>query len=206
MNKQKKKFIKFSIKNKALKFGNFYLKSERKSPYFFNISQFYKGKNISKLGKFYAQKIINQKIKFDVLFGIAYKGIPIVISTVIALKKYFNLNIPYCFNRKETKTYGEKGNVIGSKILNKKIIILDDVLTSGKAIKEAISIIKKEKTSRIVKIIVSLNRQEHKKKKYLKNVSSIIKIKHIIKFCKKKKNIKKKNLQKIIQYHKNLLH
>lgn len=141
----KKEFIDFSFKKKALKFGSFILKSGRTSPYFFNSGLLSSGKDIIKIGVLYAHSIIDSKIEFDILFGAAYKGIPIVVATSIALKNFYNLNIPYVFNRKEKKKYGEKGDLIGQKIQNKKIIILDDVVTSGTAIHYSINILEEKK-------------------------------------------------------------
>ncbi|NIG99409.1 MAG: orotate phosphoribosyltransferase [Buchnera aphidicola (Periphyllus acericola)] len=208
MKNLKKKFIKFIFKKKILIFGNFTLKSGIKSPYFFNISLFSKGKDLIKLGKFYAYFLIKNNKKFDLLFGIAYKGIPILIATVIALKKYFNINVPYSFNRKEKKKYGEKGEIIGSKIQG-NIVIIDDVLTAGTAIKNTIKIIKKNKKTKISNILVALNRQEFTKKNisikqeiqnnYSCKISSIININDIIKYL-KKKNIMKKKLKILLKY------
>ncbi|WP_343183521.1 orotate phosphoribosyltransferase [Buchnera aphidicola] len=210
MKKWKTKFIEFIIKKKILIFGKFILKSGRISPYFFNISLFSKGKDLDKLGKFYAHKLISMNKKFDLLFGIAYKGIPILISTVIALKNYFNINVSYSFNRKEIKQYGEKGQIIGENIQG-KIIILDDVLTSGKSIKNIIKMINNNKKSKISNILVALNRNEFGKKnisakkeikeKYLCSISSIININDIIKYL-KNKNIMKKNLKILLKYRK----
>ncbi|CAL4325642.1 orotate phosphoribosyltransferase [Buchnera aphidicola] len=155
----KEKCIEFSLKKKALTFGKFKLKSGRISPYFFNSGLISNGKNILKIGLFYANIIIHSKIKFDILFGTAYKGIPIVIATSIALSHYYNINIPYAFNRKEKKIYGEKGILIGKKIKNKKVIILDDVITSGVSIYQSCNIIE-EQGGKISSIFVLLDRKE----------------------------------------------
>ncbi|NIH16860.1 MAG: orotate phosphoribosyltransferase [Buchnera aphidicola (Periphyllus lyropictus)] len=206
MKEIKKKFIKFILKKKILIFGNFILKSKIKSPYFFNISSLSTGKDLYTLGKFYAKTLIKLNIKFDSLFGIAYKGIPILIATVIALKNKFNINVPYSFNRKETKTYGEKGNIVGN-LIKGKIIIIDDVFTSGTAIKNAIKIIKKYKDIKIKHILLSLDRKEFKELNLSKNkrkknsfqISSIININDIIHYL-KKKNIMKKELKILIKH------
>ncbi|WP_343189432.1 orotate phosphoribosyltransferase [Buchnera aphidicola] len=208
MNNFKKKFIKFIIKKKALKFGTFKLKSGKISPYFFNSSVFKKPKDIIKLSEFYTKIIINSKIKFNLLFGFSYKGIPIVISTIITLFKKYNINIPYCFNRKEKKKHGEKGKLIGSSIKNKKIIILDDVLTSGITIQKNIKIFKKK--AKINAIIVAFDRQEKKKNSIIKKIQkkikiiTIININDIIKYLKKNKKMKKE-LKLIINYNKKKL-
>ncbi|WP_343190288.1 orotate phosphoribosyltransferase [Buchnera aphidicola (Mollitrichosiphum nigrofasciatum)] len=200
MNNIKKNFIKFAIKKKALKFGQFNLKSGRVSPYFFNSSVFYKGKDIYKLSNFYAQTIINSKLKFDTLFGLSYKGIPILTSVILTLFKKYNLNIPYCFNRKEKKKYGEKGILIGDDISKKKIIILDDVITAGTTIQKIKKIIPKE--TKISAIITAFNRKEYNSKIKQKKdkIISIIDIKDIIKFLKNNK-IMSKELEIIIDYY-----
>ncbi len=148
-------------------------------------------------------------IKFDVLFGPAYKGIPIVVSTSIALKNQYNLNIPYSFNRKEEKKYGEKGQLIGGDIKNKKIIILDDVITSGMSINHSIKIIEKS-NSKISSIFVLLDRKEKREsnlhrinystKQKTHQINSIITIDDLIKYLSKEKKLKK-YASKLIEYH-----
>lgn len=148
-------------------------------------------------------------IKFDVLFGPAYKGIPIVVSTSIALKNQYNLDIPYSFNRKEEKKYGEKGELIGGNIKNKNIIILDDVITSGMSINHSIKIIEKE-NSKISSIFVLLDRKEKResnlhKVNYLKKqkthkINSIITINDLIIYLSEKEKLKK-YASKLIEYH-----
>ena len=200
-----KRIYRISFKKKILNFGKFILKSGRTSPYFFNSSLLYTGQDISKIGFFYARAIIDLNIKFDMLFGTAYKGIPIVVSTAIALKNKYNLNIPYSFNRKEEKKYGEKGRLVGTKIKNKKIIILDDVITSGISIDHAIKIIENEQAE-ISSIFVLLDRKEKtnnnlysikNKKKY--KVNSIITINDFISYLSEEKKLKK-YVKKLIEY------
>lgn len=208
MKDWKNQFIKFILKKKILIFGDFILKSNRKSPYFFNMALLSTGKDLKKLGKFYAQALINLNIKFDLLFGVAYKGIPILIATILALKNYFNLNIPYSFNRKEIKKYGEKGETIGHKIQG-KIVLIDDIITAGTAIKNTIKIIHKNKNSQISNILVAIDRKEFGKNKlsakkeienkYLCQISSIIDINDIILYL-KNKNIMKQKLKTLIRY------
>ncbi|AHG59847.1 orotate phosphoribosyltransferase [Buchnera aphidicola] len=204
----KKEFIDFSFKKKALKFGSFILKSGRTSPYFFNSGLLSSGKDIIKIGVLYAHSIIDSKIEFDILFGAAYKGIPIVVATSIALKNFYNLNIPYVFNRKEKKKYGEKGDLIGQKIQNKKIIILDDVVTSGTAIHYSINILE-EKKAHISSIFVLLDRKEKGKRNlhtihHLKNknsykINSIITIEDLISYLLEENKLKK-HVPELIKY------
>jgi len=210
--KWKKEFIKFLLKKKVFNFGNFILKSGKTSPYFFNSGLLSKGEDIAKIGCFYAQAIINLNIKFDILFGTAYKGIPIVVATSIALKNQYNLDVPYSFNRKEEKKYGEKGSFVGANIKNKKIIILDDVITSGISINHAAKIIKQEKAE-ISSIFVLLDRKE-KQENYLDiiinsqdkkkcKINSIITIDDFISYLLEEKKLKK-YAYKLIEYRKKL--
>lgn len=199
-----KKFYRISFKKKVLKFGKFILKSGRTSPYFFNSGLLSTGQDIKKIGLIYAHAIINLNIEFDMLFGAAYKGIPIVIATSIALKEKYNLDIPYSFNRKENKKHGEKGYLIGNKIRQKRIIILDDVITSGISINQSIQIIKKEE-GEISSIFVLLDRKEKLNNNLyldIKNntqINSIITIDDIIFYLSRKKQLKKYAL-KLAEY------
>ncbi|XBC45101.1 MAG: orotate phosphoribosyltransferase [Buchnera aphidicola (Schlechtendalia chinensis)] len=197
MNNLKQTFIQFCLEKKILQFGNFTLKSGKKSTFFFNFSLFNTGRDLEKLGFFYAKKIVEQNINCDMLFGIAYKGIPIVISTVIALQKHFNINAKYCFNRKEIKNHGEKGIFIGNKLKN-NFILLDDVITTGSSICDIISLIQSHSSSKniVSNILVALNRKIDKnevlnKEKTKQNfkIISIIHIKDIINYIKSKKNL-----------------
>ncbi|XBC38159.1 MAG: orotate phosphoribosyltransferase [Buchnera aphidicola (Floraphis choui)] len=202
MNHWNLEFIKFCFEKKILQFGNFKLKSGKKSSFFFNSSLFNTGNDLEKLGYFYAKAIIENKINYDLLFGVAYKGIPIVISTAIALKKHFNVNVSYCFNRKEIKNHGEQGRFIG-KDLKKNILILDDVITSGLSIRNTVEIIKLCHKKRIYNnlisgIVVALDRRKNTnlnlnlnntKNKYDLKIISIININDIINYIKHKKNL-----------------
>jgi orotate phosphoribosyltransferase len=174
MKEYKKNFIDYAINIEALKFGSFELKSGRQSPYFFNMGCFNTGEAIQKLGNFYAQAIIDSNIEFDCVFGPAYKGIPLVIATSIALNQLLNKNIPWSFNRKEAKQHGECGVFVGSE-LHGKVLIIDDVITSGKAINEAITLIRTNENAEISGCLVSLDRQE---KSLTSNLSSIEQISH----------------------------
>lgn len=152
-----KKFIDFCLAHKIIQFGDFTLKSGRKSPYFFNAGLFNTGETIATLGKFYAQAIIEAKIDFDVLFGPAYKGIPLAVSTAIALSAH-NINKPFCFNRKISKDHGEGGNLVGAP-LQGKVLIIDDVITAGTAIRESLALIQ-ENNATLAGIAVAFDRQE----------------------------------------------
>lgn len=158
MEAHKKEFVDFMLETGALKFGEFTLKSGRISPYFFNAGLFNQGKHLSQLGKFYAYAIEASGIQFDVLFGPAYKGIPLATATAIALSDTFNRNVAYSFNRKETKVYGEGGNIVGHA-LEGDILIIDDVITAGTAIGEAKDIIESNGAN-TKGVIVALDRQE----------------------------------------------
>jgi orotate phosphoribosyltransferase len=161
INNYKQKFIQLALAQKALCFGEFSLKSGRISPYFFNAGLFSSGFALGQLGEFYASAIQDSKIDFTMLFGPAYKGIPLVSSTAIALArntKNTHTDIPFCFNRKEPKDHGEGGIIIGAPLTG-KVLILDDVITAGTAIRESITLIQEAGASP-AGIIISLNRQE----------------------------------------------
>jgi len=158
MQPYKKEFLEFAIQAGVLRFGEFTLKSGRTSPYFFNAGLFNTGRHLARLGRFYAQAIIDSGTSFDVLFGPAYKGIPLAAATGIALADHHNLNIPYCFNRKETKDHGEGGNLVGAP-LQGDILIIDDVITAGTAIRESLAIIDKA-GARAAAVVIALDRQE----------------------------------------------
>ena len=150
-------FIEFAIEKKVLQFGDFITKAGRNSPYFFNLGKFNDGKSLKLLGEFYANKIIDTKIDFDLIFGPAYKGIPLVSSVSVALSNK-NINAPYSFNRKEIKDHGEGGQIIGSPIKG-KVLILDDVISAGTSINESYNLIKNS-GAQIVGVIVAIDRQE----------------------------------------------
>ena len=158
MEQYQNDFLDFMLEIGALKFGEFTLKSGRVSPYFFNAGQFNQGNHLSQLGQFYAQAIEASGIKFDVLFGPAYKGIPLVAATAIALNDSFNRSVPYSFNRKEAKDHGEGGSIVGHP-LEGDILIIDDVITAGTAIKEAKDIINVN-GAKTKGVVVALDRQE----------------------------------------------
>ncbi|AEP31699.1 orotate phosphoribosyltransferase [Brumicola nitratireducens] len=154
----KKEFIEFAIERKVLRFGEFTLKSGRVSPYFFNAGLFNTGGDLAKLGRYYAAALQAAGVEFDVLFGPAYKGIPIATTTAVALSNDYDLDVPYCFNRKEAKTHGEGGNLVGSP-LQGKIMLVDDVITAGTAIRESMQLIKQHDAS-LAGVLIALDRQE----------------------------------------------
>ena len=151
-------FIAFAIEQGVLKFGEFTLKSGRVSPYFFNAGLFQTGRALAKLGRFYAQAIVDSSLKADVLFGPAYKGIPLAAVTAAALADHHDLDMPYSFNRKEAKTHGEGGNILGAP-LSGDILIIDDVITAGTAIREVMGLIE-QSGARAGGVIIALDRQE----------------------------------------------
>ncbi|WP_392551508.1 orotate phosphoribosyltransferase [Orbus wheelerorum] len=159
MKSYKRQFIQFALEREVLRFGEFTLKSGRKSPYFFNAGLFNTGKDLALLGRFYAEALIDANLKYDVIFGPAYKGIPIVAATVVALSEHHNIEIPYCFNRKEAKDHGEGGNLVGSSIKDKRVMLVDDVITAGTAIRESMRILE-DNHSKLSGVLISLDRQE----------------------------------------------
>ncbi|QLB12271.1 orotate phosphoribosyltransferase [Bisgaardia hudsonensis] len=158
MQAYKSEFIRFALSRNVLKFGEFTLKSGRKSPYFFNAGLFNTGADLARLGEFYAKAIHSSSLDYDVIFGPAYKGIPIGTTVSVALFNLFNLDKPVCFNRKETKDHGEGGNLIGSQ-LQGKILLVDDVITAGTAIREAMDLIQAN-NAQLSAVVIALNRKE----------------------------------------------
>jgi len=151
-------FIDFAINAGVLRFGDFTLKSGRTSPYFFNAGLFNTGEQLARLGRCYAQAITDSGIDFDILFGPAYKGIPLAAATSIALADHHQRNIPWCFNRKEAKDHGEGGNLVGAG-LSGKILVIDDVITAGTAIRESVDIIESAGAV-LAGVVIALDRQE----------------------------------------------
>ena len=154
----KRRFIELAIANNVLKFGEFTLKSGRTSPYFFNAGLFNTGKALATLGSCYAQTIVDNALDYKVLFGPAYKGIPLAAAIAIALSTEHGIDKPYAFNRKEAKDHGEGGSIVGAAIEG-KVLIVDDVITAGTAIREAVDIIRAE-GGNASSILIALDRQE----------------------------------------------
>ena len=157
MEQYKRDFIEFALSRNVLKFGEFTLKSGRKSPYFFNAGLFNTGADLARLGEFYAAAIQASAVDFDVVFGPAYKGIPIGTSVSVALFNRYGIDKPVCFNRKEVKDHGEGGNLIGSP-LQGKILLVDDVITAGTAIRESMELISTNKAE-LAAVLIALNRK-----------------------------------------------
>ena len=207
MEQYQNDFLDFMLEIGALKFGEFTLKSGRVSPYFFNAGQFNQGNHLSQLGQFYAQAIEASGIKFDVLFGPAYKGIPLVAATAIALNDSFNRSVPYSFNRKEAKDHGEGGNIVGHP-LEGDILIIADVITAGTAIREAKDIINAN-GAKTKGVVVALDRQEKGKgelsaiqeveQNFGIAVVSIINLSHIVDYL--KANNDENIISRIESYH-----
>ncbi len=158
MNNYKTQFIDNAIDSGALKFGQFRLKSGRVSPHFFNAGEFYRGKALAALGQCYAQAIVDAGIEFDVLFGPAYKGITLAAATSVALAEHHNVDVPYCFNRKEAKSHGEGGTIVGAP-LEGRVLIIDDVITAGTAIREVMTMVE-QAGAQAAGVVIGVDRKE----------------------------------------------
>ena len=158
MKTYQKEFLAFAIDQGVLRFGEFTLKSGRVSPYFFNAGLFNTGGALARLGRYYAQALVDSGVEFDMLFGPAYKGIPLAAATAIALADHHGRDVPFCFNRKEAKAHGEGGNLVGAPLAG-RVLIVDDVITAGTAIRESVDIIRAANASP-AGVLISLNRQE----------------------------------------------
>jgi len=158
MKAYQQEFIEFALQTGVLRFGSFTLKSGRISPYFFNSGLFNTGAALARLGRFYAQAITESELDYDVLFGPAYKGIPLASTTVIALADNHQRDVPYIFNRKEKKDHGEGGQLVGAE-LKGKVLIIDDVISAGTSVRESVDIIKAEQ-AQTAGVIIALDRQE----------------------------------------------
>ncbi|MBY5994097.1 orotate phosphoribosyltransferase [Ferrimonas balearica] len=158
MKPYQKAFIEFALERQVLRFGEFTLKSGRTSPYFFNAGLFNRGSDLAKLGRFYAAALADANIEFDLLFGPAYKGIPIATTTAVALADHHQMDLPYCFNRKEKKDHGEGGNLVGAELTG-RVMLVDDVITAGTAIRESMEIIQANGAA-LAGVLIALDRQE----------------------------------------------
>lgn len=158
MKAYQREFIEFALERQVLRFGEFTLKSGRISPYFFNAGLFNTGRDLARLGRFYATALVDSGIEHDLLFGPAYKGIPIATTTAVALCEHHDIDMPYCFNRKEKKQHGEGGSLVGSE-LKGRVMLVDDVITAGTAIRESMEIIQAHDAS-LAGVLIALDRQE----------------------------------------------
>lgn len=165
MEQYKQEFITFMVESEVLKFGEFTLKSGRKSPFFMNAGAYVTGTQLRKLGEYYAKAIHdNYGLDFDVLFGPAYKGIPLAVATTMAFSELYGKDIRYCSNRKEVKDHGDTGILLGSKLKDgDRVVIIEDVTTSGKSIEETFPVIKAQGKVEVKGLMVSLNRMERGK-------------------------------------------
>jgi len=213
----KKEFIDFLLANDALKFGEFTLKSGRISPYFLNTGMLHNGEAVLKLGRFYAATIKdNVKEDYNVIFGPAYKGIPLAITTINALYTDYKVNVFYSFNRKEAKDHGDKGVLVGKKLTDgDRIVLIDDVITAGTAIRESLHIIAEESKAVVRAVVLSVDRMEkgRGKRSAIQELSEstgikfypIVNILEIMDYLKGqeingKKNMDQKTLEKMLEY------
>ena len=188
MQEYQKQFIKFALDTGVLRFGEFTLKSGRLSPYFFNSGLFNTGGSLAELGRFYASALMDSGIEFDMLFGPAYKGIPLASTCSIALADHHRRDLPYSFNRKEVKDHGEGGTIVGAP-LQGRVMIIDDVISAGTSVRESLNLINEAGAS-AAGVVIALDRQELGKgevsaiaeieKNYNMPVASIIKLEHLI--------------------------
>ena len=151
-------FIEFLLKHQALKFGSFTLKSGRQSPYFFNLGVFQSGASLQRLGQFFAMTLEQSGLAYDMLFGPAYKGIPLAVATAIALFQDYQKDVPYCFNRKVVKSYGDGGDLVGAPLAG-RVVMLDDVITAGTTVRETVALMKQYKAE-FSGIVIAFDRQE----------------------------------------------
>lgn len=202
-----KQFIQYSLDCGVLKFGEFQLKSGRTSPYFFNTGLFNTGAQLAKLGQFYAQALIHSGLKVDILYGPAYKGIPLVSAASIAYAQMQDSDIPFAFNRKEAKDHGEGGNLVGAP-LKGNVLILDDVITAGTSVRESVVIIH-DAGATPAGVLIALDRQEKGEhdisaiqevsQRYDMPVISIIALEHIIEFI-ESDDVYRTNISAIREY------
>ncbi|KAI9102715.1 phosphoribosyltransferase-like protein [Phlyctochytrium arcticum] len=208
MKEYQREFLAFAIEQKVLEFGSFTLKSGRTSPYFFNAGLFNSGEALAKLGGFYAAALKDSGLQYDVLFGPAYKGIPLVSAVSIALYNKYQHNAAYSFNRKEKKDHGEGGNIVGTP-LHGEIVVIDDVITAGTAIRESFEIIKNA-GAHLGGVLIALDRQEKGADTHLSaiqqvendygiSVISIIKLEHVLEYL-IEKGAKTETIESVKEY------
>ncbi|OUS10953.1 orotate phosphoribosyltransferase [Gammaproteobacteria bacterium 54_18_T64] len=188
MKSYQREFIDLALEHQVLQFGEYTLKSGRVSPYFFNAGNFNTGRALAIMGRCYAQAIAESGVEFDVIFGPAYKGIPLVATTAVALSELYGRDVPYCFNRKEAKVHGEGGNLVGAPLVG-RVLIVDDVITAGTAIREVLTLIDTA-GAKVSGVLVGLDRKERREggmsaiqalaQEYALTVKSIIDISHIM--------------------------
>ncbi len=194
MQNYQREFLNFALETDVLRFGEFTLKSGRISPYFFNAGLFNTGASLARLGRYYAQAIIDSGIEFDLLYGPAYKGIPLAAVTCVALADHHGRDIPYAFNRKEAKDHGEGGNIVGSP-LQGRILIIDDVISAGTSVRESVEIIRGHGAIP-AGVIIALDRQEkgqqdrsaidEVKEQFNMPVASIVRLEHLVAYLSEK--------------------
>lgn len=213
MEEYKKEFTEFMLSCDALKFGDFTLKSGRKSPFFMNAGAYVTGNQLRKLGTYYAKAIHDHfGLDFDVLFGPAYKGIPLAVATAMALDELYGKEVRYCSNRKEIKDHGDKGILLGTKLQNgDRVIMIEDVTTSGKSMEETVPVVRAQADVEIRGLIVSLNRNEKGKGEQtaLKEISdlygfptaAIVSMPEVIEILKEKNALSKELLTRIDAYY-----
>jgi len=188
MKNYQREFIDLALEHQVLQFGEYKLKSGRVSPYFFNAGNFNTGRALAIMGRCYAQAIVDSGLEFDIIFGPAYKGIPLVATTAVALSELYGRDVPYCFNRKEAKAHGEGGNLVGAPLTG-RVLIVDDVITAGTAIREVLTLID-EAGAEVSSVLVGLDRKEKRddglsaiqtlEQEFSLDVKSIIDISHIM--------------------------
>lgn len=213
MEEYKKEFTEFMLSCNALKFGDFTLKSGRKSPFFMNAGAYVTGSQLRKLGTYYAKAIHDHfGLDFDVLFGPAYKGIPLAVATAMALDELYGKEVRYCSNRKEIKDHGDKGILLGTKLQDgDRVIMIEDVTTSGKSMEETVPIVRSQAEVEIKGLIVSLNRNEKGKgeKTALTEISelygfptaAIVDMPEVIEILKEKNALSEDLLKRIDAYY-----
>jgi orotate phosphoribosyltransferase len=196
MQDYEKEFLDFAIDVGVLRFGEFTLKSGRISPYFFNSGLFNTGSSLARLGRYYAQAVVESGIEFDMIYGPAYKGIPLASTLAIALADHHDRDVPYCFNRKEAKTHGEGGIIVGAE-LEGRVLIIDDVISAGTSVRESVDIINTAGAT-TAGVVIALDRQERGQgetsaiqeveKDYGLNVANIVCLDNLVEYLESSKN------------------